>query len=256
MEFPEKIFCVKCGQELPGDAAFCSACGAVAHKPKTAPVAETVPLMECSPYEQTAPLAQPPVFERTVSLVEEAPVKPYRFPVAPLIFVGMALMYYFIIFIGYVANNYSANSLFTSFLECTGYTLAVLGLILCRNKRNLLFGFGFMAVALTYGIYFIRNISYNSQAIYIIVNSLKFLSFAMIGTSYLVAKPGIRALKIVFCIMLLLFGFIGYIYTVSNVLNHLRWYETGYVIRSIMAFPLGVLCPALAAFTYTPFKED
>ena len=248
MEFPEKIFCIKCGQELPGDAAFCGSCGAAVYKAAPTPVQEeTVPA-----WEETAPLFETSVPEAAPTLAE----KPFRFPIAPMIFVGMALMYYFIIFIGYVADNYHARSLFTSFLECTGYALVVVGLIISRDKRNLLVGLGFMAVALVYGIYFIRSISFNSNTIYIIVNFFKFLSFAMIGTSYLVAKPGIRALKIVFCIMLLFFGFIGYIYNVVNILDSLRWYSTGYVIRSIMAFPLGVLCPALAAFTYTPYKEE
>lgn len=244
MEFPEKIFCVKCGQELPGDAAFCSACGAVTHKPKTAPVAETVPLMEYSPYEQTAPLAQPPVFERTVSLVEEAPIKPYRFPVAALVFMGMTLLYFLFLFLRAAVNGYNIGN---AFFYCTAYAVPVLGLITCKKPRNLLFGFGFLAIFLV-GMFEILR--YNYTTLTLLIQILCALSLSFIGLGYLIKK---RALKTVFAILLLFFGFI---LMVVNIIQLIDWVPTRYIVQSIFSFQFATLFPALAVFTYTPFKED
>ena len=251
MEFPEKIFCVKCGQELPGDAAFCSACGAVAHKPKTAPVAETVPLMEYSPCEQTAPLVQPPVFERTVSLVEEAPVKPYRFPVAALVFMGMTLMYFLFLFLRDAVIGLNIGN---AFFDCTVYAVPVLGLIICKKPRNLLFGFGFLAIFLWKMIPILGHLS---SPYYIRHNTLSYLmqvfcalSLSFIALGYLIKK---RALKTVFAILFLFFGFI---LMICNLARYIEWGTTSYFVQSLFSFQFATLFPALAVFTYTPFKED
>ncbi len=265
MAAPAKVFCTNCGQELTPGNAFCPSCGAkqeVVPAPEAyaAPVAPAVNYYEAPADNGYAPAPANSYNEAPVNYYNEAPVNyynepsydnyrkpvapvaapaaPYKFPLVPLILMGIAAMYAFI-------SLFSGYSFLEDFLRFTPYVLLVVGLITCRKEKNVLFGVGFLVYA---GITFLSLLMYSGYYFYsaldIVVSLFTIAATILIGVSYLVAKPAMRVLKMIAAIVSLAFSFISFI-------SYIEYINYIYFINLVC----GAL-PFVAVILYTPFKKD
>lgn len=234
---PAPAFCGNCGAALKAGAQFCTSCGAKVVATEPAPVVEPVPAAEPAVEPVVVPPVRPatePVSQEPVVLEAPAPAPapvaepapaaepaPYQFPIAPLIMVGLAAFYQFImLFVG----NYNFGTFFGKFLGFAPYALLVVSLIICKKEKNALFGIGFLAFAAAGFIsFFISMINYATMGIPIeavagslIIGLFGLLPNAMIGVYYLVGKPNLKVLKIIGVILSLLLSFIGFIVSMVN----------------------------------------
>lgn len=229
-------FCSNCGASLKEGAQFCTGCGTKVAAAVAAPVAEPTPAAEpvvvppVRPVEDpasqepvilAAPVAEPAPVVAPVAEPVAAPVAaaPHKFPIAPMILVGLAAFYQFImLFVG----NYNFGTFFTKFLNLAPYALLVVSLILCKKEKNALFGIGFLAFAATGFLSFIISlinytrwgVDISGVALSLVTGLLGLLPMAMIGVHYLVGKA--KVLKIIGVILELLLVFIAMIASMVN----------------------------------------
>ena len=129
-----------------------------------------------------------------------------------------------------------------------------MGLITCKKEKNTLFGVAFLAFA---GISFISMIvtcvnlgrfGFAAGFIFLeILLGLIGIAFeALVGVSYLTAKPGMKILKTICAFSALGIGFI------SMIISMVRFPSAGVVLNYVF-FTVSMW---LAVFLYTPFKKD
>lgn len=233
-------FCSACGAPLT-DAPFCGQCGTkvpVMTVEISASVTETAPVVEMIPDPQP---------------VVQIEARPWRFPVASVILMGIVTAWMVIqLFI----NQYATWS-GIAHVCCAAAVLV--GMIVCRKKRNLIVGFAFLTYA---GIYLIStSINYADQLrggidfsilITLLLVMIYPLSHIAFSISYLVAKPKIAILKNIIGGFLAGFGLLGTIVmgvaliTSSNISNSM----TAFLSSLLYMLPMG-----LSVIFYTPFRR-
>ena len=285
MAAPPKAFCTSCGAELMNGATFCAACGAqqgaaaVAEEAPVvdaapvvaAPVVEEAPVVEAAPVVEEEllldsvpvdiPVAEPvvmpapavdvlPVVEEAPAPVAAAPAAAWKFPIVPMIFTGLTTL---LVFINLFVNNYGFSDFFTKLLDFVPYVLLVVGLIVCKKERNVLFGVGYLAFSvlgfislmITIANFVNMGVGAGTVAVQVLMNLLTLLPYMLIGVSYLVAKPGMRVLKTIFAIFVMVLGFISFIASMVT-------YPS---FSAFLNFVFYTVLPMLAVLLYTPFKK-
>ena len=261
MAAPKAAFCSNCGAALKEGSQFCTACGtkvagaAPAHAPAVEPAAEAVVIPPVRPVEE--PVAQEPVVLEAPSPAPAVPVPeaapaaapaPYQFPVAPLILVGVAALYALVMMFAY---PFHIGFFISDLFGLVPYVLMILGLVLCKKEKNILFGVGFLVFAAAGFLAFIMSlVSYSQMGIDISVAAANLLlglfgliPMALIGIHYLIGKA--KALKIIGVILKLLLGFISMIVSLVNYPD----------ITNVLAFLFGTVCLMVAALIYNPGKK-
>lgn len=223
---PAKRFCGQCGKELIGTPAFCNGCGA---KQTYAP----------------APAAAPKAPANAVS--------GYKFPLVPMILMGIAALGALIGFFGSFRNF---GAFLVNFLNLAPFGLAIVGLITCKKEKNTLFGVAFLAFA---GISFISMIvsavnlaRYGFMPGYIlgsVLGNLMVIAFEVLtGVSYLTA--GKKVLKTICAFAAMGFGFISMIFSIA------AYPYASNSVTAVLNYMFFTVSMWLAVFLYTPFKKD
>ncbi len=234
MVAPKAAFCSNCGAPLKAGSQFCTGCGTKVDGTAPAPAPAVEPAAEAVVIPPVQPAAEPVVLETPVPAAEPVPATvaapvaapapaaepaPYKFPIAPLIMVGLVTFYQFImLFVG----NYNFGTFFSKFLNFAPYVLLVISLIVSKKDKNPLFGIGFLAfAAMGFISFFINLVTYTRMGIGIsdvaasmLVGLFGLVPMALIGIHYLVGKA--KALKIIGVILQLLLGFIALIASMVN----------------------------------------
>ncbi len=260
MAKPKAAFCSNCGAPLKDGAQFCTGCGiqvasaSPAPAPAVVPAADAVVIPPVRPVEE--PVSQEPVVLEAPVPAPAAPVPeaapaaapaPYQFPV-PLILVGVAALYALVMMFAY---PFHIGFFISDLFGLVPYVLMILGLVLCKKEKNILFGVGFLVFAAAGFLAFIMSlVSYSQMGIDISVVAANLLlglfgliPMALIGIHYLIGKA--KALKIIGVILKLLLGFISMIVSLVNYPD----------ITNVLAFLFGTVCLMVAALLYTPGKK-
>lgn len=261
MAKPKAAFCSNCGTPLKDGAQFCTGCGtqvasaSPAPAPAVVPAADAVVIPPVRPVEE--PVSQEPVVLEAPVPAPAAPVPeaapaaapaPYQFPVAPLILVGVAALYALVMMFAY---PFHIGFFISDLFGLVPYVLMILGLVLCKKEKNILFGVGFLVFAAAGFLAFIMSlVSYSQMGIDISVAASNLLlglfgliPMALIGIHYLIGKA--KALKIIGVILKLLLGFISMIVSLVNYPD----------ITNVLAFLFGTVCLMVAALLYNPGKK-
>lgn len=250
---PVQVFCTRCGAPLtPGDV-FCGSCGTKvsASAPTPAPVETPAPapafaaaeephFAAAAPEETCAPPVTAPAPES--ALAQGSP----RLPIVPLILMGLASLYSLI---GLLGSFHYIPYVLTNLLELSAVTLPFIGLLLCKGKRNPLFGIGFLLMATvpwwsvlfnTFGYTYFAWWSFLLFSVPISVLS------ALIGIFYLKATPGTKTPKLVFAILIMSLEFIS-AFLFMAIYDFFSWAPLNAMFE--------VVAPMLAAILYTPYTQ-
>ena len=218
---PQTVFCMKCGARNNANKCYCSNCNA----PLDDTPVVTVPTTEMGSQKETA------------SKDTAAEPAPYKFPLIPLILVGIAALYSFI---NLVSTNNSFSAIILGLLSFIPYVLMALGLIRCKKEKNTLFGVGFLVSAamhlLFLIIYFANGVLGGLGGL---LQLLASVCTTMIGIYYLTGK--VKALKSIGAILMLLIGFISFM----NYPN----------MRTLLSFLFGWVCLQVGVLLYDPYKN-
>lgn len=237
-------FCSHCGAKLDVDARFCSNCGA---------------MQEAAPVQETEVLAPPaPAYTpEPTPVAVEAPASGFRFPVAPLIFASIAAFYYL-----YILFFKSYNSFGTNLLYFTPYVLMVLGLILCKKEKNILFGVAFLmmgGVELIYWLYntFVHNYYFSRPEFFVdvLIYLPQLIFTALIGIPYLTGRASAKGMKNSFAAWVIVLSFHVMLFTCIRYSAYYRL-PTQLYTRLVLSFALLTLPSMIAALAYTPFKKQ
>lgn len=236
-------FCSACGAPLTG-TAFCGHCGAkVVVTAVHTPVPETTP--EVIPTAVAAPVAE--------TVPEQTPAT-RKFPLAAVIFMGISTLWFLVqLCIGKVVTWQSII-----YVCCSAAILV--GMIVCKKKRNLIVGLGFVVYTCAHLIAIIatmiNQLRFGLDGFNIVMTTVTGivypLCYAAFGISYLVAKPKIAILKNIMGALLLGLGVLG------AVAMGIALIATGNVMVAQLSFFnfLFYLIPlSLSVILYTPYKK-
>lgn len=249
----KRRFCSACGAPLTG-TPFCGQCGAKV--PTTTiqipvPAAEeTVLAVEAVPAVEIVSEPEPVVIPEPVVQIES---RPWRFPVASVILMGIVAAWMIIqLFI-------SPYTTWSGIAHACCASAVLVGMIVCRKKRNLIVGFAFLAYALTYLIGTIINyadqlrggmdISVISMLIVTMIYPLMHIAFSI---SYLVAKPKIAILKNIMGGFVAGFGLLG---TIAMGVALVVSPDISNTMLAFLTYLLYMLPIGLSVILYTPFKK-
>ena len=236
---PGRNFCSHCGAKLDANAYFCSTCGA---KQEATAIQETEILTTSAPVHNPAPV------------VVATPTSAICFPIAPIIFASIAVVYYLTTLF---SDNYAPHNFIYKLLYFIPYVLMMLGLILCKKQKNVLFGLAFLVMGgvdllfwlyntFTYGRYY-----GNTQLVFDILFYLPQLIFtAMIGIPYLTANPSAKRAKNAFAVWIIVLSFHVLVLNCARYIDfsHYDWYTKFFLDFALLTVPT-----MIAALTYTPF---
>lgn len=242
-------FCSSCGAPLT-DTPFCGQCGTkvpVMAVEISASVTETAPVVELIPDPQP---------------VVQIGARPWRFPVASVILMAIATLWFII----RLCTATDITPFGVLYMCCT--VAVLVGMIICKKKRNLIVGLSFLAYACATLAYMITDINILIQqgadivsvVILQIFNAVNLLCYVAFGVSYLVAKHKIFVLKIVAGATTICFALFGCLcmviaavttYDLSmDVASHLAPY-----IWAFLGFLLNTIPVGIGVILYTPFKK-
>lgn len=272
MAAPKKSFCTSCGAELKPDSAFCMNCGAKVGAPVAAPAAEEAPVLVAAPVVEAAPVAEPaPVVEEApvaapapevvpepVVIPEPAPApvaEPapesslaggWKFPLVPVILVGVAALYQFIVMCGW-------GGFFWDFMNLSALAAVIVGMIICKKEKNLITAIGFLALAgigfLSTFVSFVQTVGWRpGYAIFaFLFGTVAWAADAGIGVTYLLGKEKLANLKTLAAALGAGISFLS-LFSLSFVVHNFGWQLLGFLFYAVPLY--------LAAILYTPFKKN
>lgn len=274
---PKKTFCTSCGSELAPGAVFCTNCGAQVGAPVAAPAPEAAPLVaepvvaapapEVIPEPVAAPVTEvvpepvaapapevvPEPVAAPVTVAEPAPASSlageasgWKFPLVPVILVGVAALYQFIVMCGW-------GNFFFDFMNLSALAAVIVGMILCKKEKNLITAIGFLALAgmgfISTFVGFVQTVAWRpGYAIFaFLFGTVAWAADAGIGVTYLLGKEKLANLKTLAAALGAGIAFLS-LFSLSFVVHNFGWQLLGFLFYAVPLY--------LAAILYTPFQKN
>lgn len=261
----KRRFCSACGAPLTG-TPFCGECGTKV--PTTTiqipVIAEAEPVYVEEMAAATEPVAvavapaveissepEPVVIPETVVQITS---RPWRFPVASVVLMGIIVLW--LVIQSFINRSVTWNGA----VHICCLTAVLVGMIICRKKRNSIVGFAFLAYACAQMTAFVINVlpqfksglDVSAVLMTAIVSAIYCIWYAAFGISYLVAKPKIAILKNIMGGFLTGFGLLGVIAMGSLLITGGNQFSdvTSFLLYLLYFTPMG-----LSVILYTPFKK-